>query len=541
MGEKNGPNCMDELVNISLEDRRILLHTSTALCPECLKEFPCEVYALGVDRGEYSERDKQTATLAGSSVYMQRTCPKHGTTTTRIWNDAAHYEWLRLHAHPKVKPPAPNFPVRDECPFGCGTCSRHERMGTLLEIEVTRNCNLHCPVCFMSADTGDCDPTLEEIGAMYDTIAKAVGTDGAVQLTGGEPTCRRDLADIVRMGRNRGFWGIELNTNGLVVAGRVGYLESLVEAGLTGVYLSFDGVTGNVYETTCGRDILDVKLRAIERCRECNIQVVLSVAVVAGLNDEQLGDILQFAMDNSDVVAGIALQPAFTSGRYEVGEGGEDMGGENHRADIKDACATVDAQNKCSGNCEPTEMPIPLANDREFRGSTNPNHAPLTGGDVIFKLAQQSNGLLTPYDIWPLGTSHPLCDSGVFLLRDIEEKHESGFWPASKMMTMQEYEEGFNPHSPQGSVFLDILHKRGVPYSDGLSIIVMNYMDVYTMDTQRLRECSMMVTTPTGLPLPFCSYHLTDKCGRRIYPTWLKHELADDLSPLSKFEPQAGE
>ncbi len=501
-----------------------LLHTSTALCPECFRELPADIFAYSGDgagdglasggqagngqAGGRQANDNQAGegkadaaagntwsegaenTWGDGAVYMTRTCPEHGTTTTRIWNNAKHYEWLRSLAHPKQKPPAPNFRACAPCPFGCGTCTRHERMGTLLEIEVTRNCNLHCPVCFMSADTGEGDPSLDEIGAMYDTIANAVGVDGAVQLTGGEPTCRADLNEIVRMGRKKGFWGIELNTNGLVVAKKPDYLESLVQAGLTGVYLSFDGVTPDVYKTTCGRDILDVKLQAVERCRECNIQVVLSVAVVAGLNDSQLGDILQFAMDNSDVVAGIALQPAFTSGRYDVENKGD---------------------------------------------SSSQNVFALTGGDVIFKLARQSEGLLEPKDIWPLGTSHPMCDSGVFLLRDIEEKHKSGFWPASKMMSMEEYRQGFNPHSPQGSVFLDILHKKGVQYSDGLSIIIMNYMDVHTMDTQRLRECSMMVTTPSGLPIPFCSYHLTDIHGKRIYPTWLKRELASDLSHLSNF------
>lgn len=446
------------------------LHDSTALCPQCMRELPCHVHA-GSD----------------GAVYMTRTCPEHGESITRIWNDATHYEWIRTHGFPKVKPPAPNFKAKAPCPFGCGTCTRHERRGTLLEIEVTRNCNLHCPVCFMSADNGDSDPSLEEISAMYDTIAAAVGIDGAVQLTGGEPTCRNDLKDIVRMGREKGFWGIEINTNGLVISSRKGYLEDLVEAGVTGIYLSFDGVTGDVYEGTCGRDILDVKLRAVERCRECNIQVVLSVAVVTGLNDMQLGDILQFAMDNSDVVAGIALQPAFTSGRFD------------------------------------TSLSFPQ-----------------TGGDVIFKLAAQSNGLLDPYDIWPLGTSHPLCDSGVFLLRDIEERHPSGFWPATRMMTQEEYHEGFSPDSPQGSVFLDILYKKGEPVWDGISIIIMNYMDVVTMDTQRLRECSMMVTVPSGLPIPFCSYHLTDAHGCRLYPTWLKEELRGrrpDLELFEKFKP----
>ena len=92
-------------------------------------------------------------------------------------------------------------------------------------------------------------------------------------------------------------------------------------------------------------------------------------------------------------------------------------------------------------------------------------------------------------------------------------------------MTMEEYRKGYSPDSPQGSVFLDILAQKGVEVTSGLSVIVMNYMDAVSMDTQRLRECSMMVTVPDGRAIPFCSYHLTDSCGRRVYPPWCKESL----------------
>ena len=268
------------------------LHDTIAVCPECLKALPADVYAD--DKG---------------AVWMARSCDEHGAFETRIWPDVDHYRWLTAQAMPKTAP-RNTIPCKAPCPFGCGTCARHERRGTLLEIEVTWMCNLRCPVCFMSADTEEHDPTLQEISAMYDVIANAVGTDGAVQLTGGEPTCRKDLPEIIRMGRQKGFWGIELNTNGLVIANRAGYLEELRDAGVTGLFLSFDGMTGDVYETTCGRDILKTKLRVVERCREAGVQVVLCMTILAGVNDGQLGDVLRYAMDNSDVVAGLALQPA---------------------------------------------------------------------------------------------------------------------------------------------------------------------------------------------------------------------------------------
>lgn len=434
------------------------LHDTLALCPECLKTLKADVYAAD---------DK--------AVWMRRTCPEHGEFATRIWPDVDHYRWLTAQAMPKTAP-CNTIPATAPCPFGCGTCARHERRGTLLEIECTWMCNLKCPVCFMSADTEEHDPTIEEIGAMYDVIADAVGTDGAVQLTGGEPTCRKDLPEIIRMGREKGFWGIELNTNGLVISSRPGYLEKLRDAGVTGLFLSFDGLTGSVYETTCGRDILDVKLRCVERCREAGVQVVLCMTILAGVNDDQLGDVLRFALDNSDVVAGLALQPAFTSGRFDA---------------------------------------------RQAQG--------MTAGDTIFKLAEQSQGLIDVEDIWPLGCSNPLCDTGVFLVKGPAPagvpEHESGFWPATKYLTTDEYHEAYSPDSPQGSVFLDILAKKGVYVADGLSIVIMDYMDAYTMDIQRLRECSMMVTVPSGLAIPFCSYHLTDAKGCRVYPPWMKEEL----------------
>ena len=434
------------------------LNKTIALCPECLKELAAQVYAD--DEGV---------------VWMARTCPEHGEFETRIWPDVEHYKWITSQAMPKT-PPQNTIPCTKPCPFGCGTCARHERRGTLLEIEVTWLCNLHCPVCFMSAESEKHDPTIDEISAMYDVIANAVGTDGAVQLTGGEPTCRKDLPEIIRMGRRKGFWGIELNTNGLVIASRDGYLESLRDAGVTGLFLSFDGLRGSDYVTTCGRDILEQKLKVVERCREAGVQVVLCMTILAGVNDDELGDVLRYALDNSDIVAGLALQPAFTSGRFDA--------------------------SKAVG---------------------------ITAGDTILALAQQSDGLIDVHDIWPLGTSNPLCDTGVFLVHgqppEGVKPHPSGFYPATKAITVDEYHEAFSPDSPQGSVFLDILAKKGVYVSDGLSIVIMDYMDAYTMDIQRLRECSMMVTVPSGLAIPFCSYHLTDASGRRVYPPWHKEEL----------------
>ena len=112
------------------------LHKTGALCPKCLKELPAEVYA--------DDEGMRWMTRASSREHQQA---RHAHVALR---QTHALQWLLSEAFEKTKPQN-TIPVTDKCPFGCGTCARHERRGTLLEIEVTRNCNLHCPVCFMSA------------------------------------------------------------------------------------------------------------------------------------------------------------------------------------------------------------------------------------------------------------------------------------------------------------------------------------------------------------------------------------------------------
>ncbi len=436
-----------------------VLRTTHALCPVCLKELLATVFSD-----------------AGGVVWMERICPEHGETVSRVWPDVDHYRWMTSLDFPRNPPHATcgGATATRPCPFGCGVCERHARKGTLQEVEVTQACNLHCPVCFMSAQSDRHDPDMEGLSAMFDAIVRTGGVDTGVQITGGEPTVREDLPDIIRMARGKGFWGVEVNTNGLVIASRDGYLETLVEAGLTGVYLSFDSLVADVYRQMKGADLLAVKLEAVERCRVAGIQVVLAMTIVAGTNEHEVYDIIRFALDNPDVVVGVALQPAFTSGRFETGR-------------------TIT----------------------------------YTMGDVIAQLAEQHPDMFDSHDFLPLSTSNPLCDAGTYLLPDPDAP--AGWTPATRGLTREGYLAAYNPDSPQGSVFLDILSGEGRDLSHGLSIVIMDYMDAYTMDTDRLRDCSMMVAIPDGRTIPFCSYHLTDASGRRVYAPWGKEGLRGSL------------
>ena len=310
---------------------------------------------------------------------------------------------------------------------------------------------------------------METLESMYAAILEQSGPQSSIQLTGGEPTVRQDLDDIVRMGREMGFSAIEINTNGIALARDKDYASELAQAGISGIYLQFDGLTLDVYEKLRGRDILAEKMQAIDNCRDAGIQVVLAMTVISGINHDQMGRVLQFALDNLDVVAGLALQPAFTSGRFDVGDSRR-----------------------------------------------------LSMGDVAFMLSEQSQGLISPYDLWPLGCSHPLCSSATYLVKD-----EKGIQPVTQQITQQEYIHQFNTESPQGSVFSDILLEQNGHVKAGLSVVVMNYMDSMTVDLKRLKECSMMVTMEDGRLIPFCAYQVTNLSGRRIYEPWGRQVVND--------------
>jgi uncharacterized radical SAM superfamily Fe-S cluster-containing enzyme len=424
-----------------MADYSEILHTTESLCPVCLKTIPAEVV----------ERD--------GMVFLEKTCLQHGDQRARIWPDAHHYRWFQGFSFSAQKPVV-QVESSAGCPLDCGLCAIHVKHPTVAEIEVTLRCNLRCPVCFMAAGNAPADPSLETIADMFAVLHRNSGPQTAVQLTGGEPTIRKDLPEILRLGRQAGFSAIEVNTNGIMIGRDPAYIQTLAEAGISGIYLQFDGLTRQVYEHIRGADLLDDKLMAVEHCRQAGVQVVLAMTVIRGINDDQLGNVLNFALQNEDVIAGVAYQPVFTSGRFDV----------------------------------------------------SMDHS-LTMVDVVFMLAEQSGGLIEPYDLWPLGCSHPLCSCGTYIVRNGGE-----LFPLSRVLTPQEYTQSFDTESPQGSVFADIAARRFLNLSPGLSVVVMNYMDATTVDLGRLKECSMVEVMQDGRLIPFCAYQLSDRDGKRLYP-----------------------
>jgi uncharacterized radical SAM superfamily Fe-S cluster-containing enzyme len=420
-----------------------IIRKTKSVCPHCLGTLPATVY------------DKD------GEVYMHKTCPEHGEFDVYLWPDAQRYRWFCGFTFPTL-PRTPQTSASTECPQNCGLCPGHKRRTTLPEIEVTWRCNLSCPVCFMFDGGAPPDPSIEDIARMLETIRRYDGGGLPVQITGGEPTVRDDLPEIIAMGKNLGFECIELNTNGLVIGRRRDYLRDLKKAGLTNVYLQFDGVSPDTTIKLRGKDVLAHKRQAIENCRQEGIPVILSVTVVKGINEKELGDIIQFAMGNLDVIGGVALQPAFVSGRFEV-----------------------DA----------------------------PKH--LSVGDVANLISEQTAGKIGSQDFWPVGSSHPLCYGSTYLVGEGDQ-----YEPFTRHLDEKDYRRLFDSTSPQGAVFMDMVAQASPDgiLPTGLPILIMEYMDAWTMDLERVQECNLAVTVADGSSIPFCIYHLTDGNGQRLYP-----------------------
>ncbi|MEW5956791.1 MAG: radical SAM protein, partial [Chloroflexota bacterium] len=274
-----------------------LLSTTGSVCPACLVRIPARRVARGED------------------VYLEKSCPEHGDFQTILWRGRPDYQsWAR----PKTPayPRTPFTPVDRGCPFDCGLCPDHRQQTCTALLEVTRRCSLRCPVCF--ADAGGRvppDPDLAVIEGWYRRLLDAGGPYN-IQLSGGEPTMRADLPRIVGLGRSRGFTFIQINTNGLRLAGEPGYARQLREAGLSSIFLQFDGVSDEIYQKLRGAPLLAYKQQAVERCTEAGLGVILVPTLVPGVNTGQIGDIIEFAVQHAPAVRGVHFQPISYFGRY---------------------------------------------------------------------------------------------------------------------------------------------------------------------------------------------------------------------------------
>jgi uncharacterized radical SAM superfamily Fe-S cluster-containing enzyme len=252
-------------------------------------------------------------------VFLEKWCAEHGRERVLIADDAAYYRKSReVFIKPPELPRRFNTEQRWGCPYDCGLCPEHMQHSCLTLVEITDHCNLRCPICY--ADSGPHRPGFRDVATverMLDAIVANEGEPDVVQISGGEPTLHPEFFAILDAARQRPIRHLMINTNGLRIAKEPDFAARLAtyQPGFE-VYLQFDSLRDEVHQELRGARLADIRLRALENLNAHDISTTLVVTVKKGLNDHELGGIVEFAL-SQPCVRGVTFQPIQATGRLE--------------------------------------------------------------------------------------------------------------------------------------------------------------------------------------------------------------------------------
>jgi len=290
-----------------------------SLCPKCVPEvrkrilngeLPYTVLLeekVGEIKADIIERD--------GKILMVKECPKHGYFEDVISIDPAFTRHLE-----EVFPGRDIRAHNDERLHNHGSSTITHGRGSVLTIDLTNRCNMMCDPCFMDANQVGFvhELTWEEIKTLLDNaISIKPRRQMSVQFSGGEPTLSPYFLDAIRYARQVGYHSVQAATNGIEFAKSPEFCRQAAEAGLRYVYLQFDGIGNAANSHRRVGNLFDVKLRAIENLHSAGVDIVLVITIVNGINNEQVGRVIQFALDNPKKIAFLSFQPVSFTGRDE--------------------------------------------------------------------------------------------------------------------------------------------------------------------------------------------------------------------------------
>jgi uncharacterized radical SAM superfamily Fe-S cluster-containing enzyme len=423
-----------------------------SLCPVCLKRVT-------------AERIKTEG-----KVYLRKTCEEHGISETLIWRGYYSFDdWTRHQKGHFLQPP--------RCPDNCGLCGDHQQKTCCVLLNVTDNCNLGCSFCLADQHNGKSDPSFTEICRSLDNLVVAGRT--LVQLSGGEPSTRDDLPDIVRAAKRAGARYVQLNTNGVRLGSDREYVGKLAEAGLSFVFMQFDGTEDSINTVLRNSPLLEVKKKAIENCAFFRLGVTLVPTLVRGVNIRNIGEIIRFAADSSPAVRGVHFQPVSFFGRVPQ---------------------------------------LPSDDDR------------ITLDELVYEISCQTGGTIGPANLLPSRCDHPLCGfHGDFIVDSNQELYplsERGSSEAACCCDPDSAERnrefvarrwqrpaaGNSPDENGSGDLQDMEYFLSRARTNGFTLTAMAFQDAGNIDLARLQHCSFHVYD-NGRMVPFCAYYLNSWPG----------------------------
>jgi uncharacterized radical SAM superfamily Fe-S cluster-containing enzyme len=447
-----------------MPDRPYLFYELTnSLCATCLRKVEAKIV------------------IQDDCVYLHKWCPEHRFQKVLISTDAEYYKLSRQTLKPGQMPLRFNTPIKYGCPYDCGLCPDHEQHSCLTLVEVTDQCNLTCPICYSESSPHRLEHrTLEQIEFMLDCVVRNEGEPDVVQISGGEPTIHPEFFAILDAAKARPIKHLMVNTNGIKIANDAEFTRRL--AGYMPrfeLYLQFDSLKSEPLRVLRGVDLSDVRRRALDRLNEHNISTTLVVTLKKGLNDDEIGSILEFALKQR-CVRGVTFQPIQAAGRLEDFDPARDrltLG--EVRQQILRQFPLFRPEDVIPVPCHPDCLAMAYA--LKLDGKV----IPLTGMlDPKLLLHGQGNTIM--------------YEQNDALRGELFKLFSTGASPASSAVSLK-----------QLLCCLPLVEApASITYENVFRVIIMQFLDAYNFDVRSVKKTCVHIVHPDGRIIPFDTFNM---------------------------------
>lgn len=417
------------------------------------------------------------------NVFLDKRCPEHGIERVLVADDVDYYRRCReVFLKAPEMPARYNTPIRWGCPYDCGLCPDHEQHSCLTLVEIADACNLACPVCY--AASGPHRPemrSLAEVERMLDAVVRNELEPDVVQISGGEPTIHPDFFAILDAAKRRPIRHLMVNTNGVRIAEDEEFAKRLADyqPGFE-IYLQFDSLEREPLLALRGADLRRIRERALERLDRLGVSTTLVVTVARGVNDGELGAIVEHAL-GIGCVRGVTFQPVQDAGRVE----GYDPA--RHRLTLTEVRRRILEQ---TDRFRPEDLiPVPCHPD-----SLAMAYALKLGGQVV-----PLTGMIDPQILIEGGRNSIVYERDPTVREGLFKLFATNHSPESSAATLKD--------------LLCCLPTVQVPpelsYANLFRILIVQFIDAHAFDVRSVKKsCVHIVHPDDGRLIPFDTYNL---------------------------------
>jgi uncharacterized radical SAM superfamily Fe-S cluster-containing enzyme len=420
-------------------------------------------------------------------VFLLKRCPQHGPEKILIADDVDYYRRCReVFIKPPEMPAHYNTPVRWGCPYDCGLCTDHEQHSCLSLVEICDACNLRCPVCYAeSGPERQQFRSLAEIERMLDAVVRNETYPDVVQISGGEPTLHPEFFRVLDLAKERPIRHLMVNTNGVRIAQDEAFVERLANyMPDLEVYLQFDSFERGPLEELRGADLRRVREQALERLNRHKISTTLVVTLKKGLNDGEIGRIIEYAIAQP-CVRGVTLQPVQAAGRLE------------HFNPATDRLTLTEVRRKILEQIsifQPEDiLPVPCHPD-----SLAMAYALKIDGKVI-----PLTGMIDPKVLIEGGRNTIVFEDDEAVRRGVFELFSTAHSPQSGAASLRD--------------LLCCLPRvdapAGLTYENIFRVLIIQFIDAYAFDVRSVKKTCIHIVHPDGRLIPFDTYNLFYRDG----------------------------